>query len=714
MKAEFSPFNFFSSGVRRASACVAAFVLLAGTLGTAATATFAVEQKNAIVAARMSEDKRILHVLNRLGFGARPGDVERVRQMGLPRYIEQQLHPETLDNSAAESRLQNFQTLNLTTAQIYAQYPTPGVLLRQLQKRGDLPVDLQAAVQNRKEAKASAKPDEAMPPAPNDTAAKLAAAKNPNAETYRRAIRDFMIQNHLKPPQQVLQELQASRIIRATYSDRQLYEQTVDFWENHFNVFAGKGADRWRLTVFDRDTIRPYAFGKFRDLLEATAKSPAMLFYLDNFQSVSPGAPHGNPNRQLRGQQINGDFGGGFGKPRGLNLPRQQNPAPPQQAIQNKKVKRGLNEHYARELMELHTLGVDGGYTQQDVIEVARCFTGWTIFDPRGYTASVAAIENKGDSGMSNLAQNSGKFYFNARLHDNGEKSVLGQKIPAGGGMKDAEMVLDILSHNPTTAKFISTKVARWFVNDEPSASLVARMSDTFLKSDGDIREVLRTMIASPEFNAADAYRAKIKTPFELAVSSIRALGGDTNGSPALIGWIAKMGQPLYGYQTPNGYPDRAEQWVSTGSLLERLNFALALVGNKIPGTHIDVSRFVNDNADHERIDFRRNRLINQFTDLILQGDISEKTKAGLLKSLSETAMNPQSALISASTNGATTNSMSGEQIASVSDDQQQFKAKGGNGKRQNYNVPPIGNAVTSDVQRVAALILGSPEFQRQ
>jgi uncharacterized protein (DUF1800 family) len=765
MKTKFSPLGFFTPFAQRLMALATLIFLLTGSLN-AVPAAAAVENGKTAAAARMSDDKKILHVLNRLGFGARPGDVERVRQIGLQRYIEQQLHPETINDSATTARLAAFPSLQMTTPEIFAKYPGPGALFRVLQRTGNLPPEL-ADAQNKKQAKAAIKgtPNDQSPQtasaanAPNAAnasgndmamtaeqqgqaaeaqAAKLDSPNNPNRQAYRRALRDFMMQNDLRPPAQLMQELQASRIVRATYSDRQLYEQMVDFWENHFNIYAQKGADRWLLTSFDRDTIRPYAMGNFRDLLEATAKSPAMLFYLDNFQSVSPNAPQGNPNRQMRRQQ-NGAFGndplmrparraaigngsfGGLGNPRVNQMPQPQ-AAKQQQA---KKNKRGLNENYARELMELHTLGVDGGYTQQDVIEVARCFTGWTIFDPRGYTAYVAAVENKGsDPGMNNLGGRSGTFYFNARLHDNGEKTVLGHKIPAGGGMKDAEMVLDILASHPSTAKFISTKIARWFVSDDPPASLVARMSETFLKTNGDIRAVLSTMINSPEFFSPEAYRAKIKTPFELAVSSIRALNGETNGGPALQNWIARMGQPLYGYQTPNGYPDRADQWVNTGALLERMNFALALVGNRIAGTRVDVAQFVKDNPDREAVDYRRNRLIDQFADVILQGDISEKTRAGLIKALNDAAANPQSASNATGASGTNTangdamqmngDAMENEQIASAADERP-FRAKpGGKGKRQNYPTPVVGNAVTSDVQRIAALILGSPEFQRQ
>ena len=253
--------------------------------------------------------------------------------------------------------------------------------------------------------------------------------------------------------------------------------------------------------------------------------------------------------------------------------------------------RRGINENYARELMELHTLGVDGGYTQKDVQEVARCFTGWTILAPRGGAAVAGAMGN--GARAERLRENAGKFFFNPRVHDDGEKIVLGHKIPAGGGFKDGLAVLDILAHHPATAKFVATKLARYFVSDNPPPALVTRVAGVFTKTNGDIRETLRAIFSSPEFNSPEAYRAKVKRPFELAISAIRTLGAETTGGPQLHQWIARMGEPLYGFQTPNGYSDLAESWVNTGGLLERLNFGLSLASNRIPGTRVDLKRFV-------------------------------------------------------------------------------------------------------------------------
>jgi uncharacterized protein (DUF1800 family) len=432
------------------------------------------------VSAQTIEGKQILHVLNRLAFGPRPSDIKHLESIGVKRYIEEQLNPAKIDDTAIEERLRPLPALAMSTSELFQNYPNPG-MLAQLQGKGDM-AEMEAKV--------------------------------------------------MGPPRAVLQQLQAARIIRAVHSRRQLEEVMVDFWTNHFNVFAGKGVERWLLIPYDRDTLRPNAMGKFSDLVFATAKSPAMLFYLDNFQSVAP------------------------------------------RATQKPGKRRGINENYARELMELHTLGVDGGYTQKDVQEVARCFTGWTIIAPRGPRPNIDR-------------EKTGKFHFNPRLHDDGEKIVLGHRIPAGGGMRDGLRVIEILSRHPSTAKFIARKLCRKFVMDNPPDSLILKVSDTFNRTDGDIRETLRAIFYSAEFNSTASYRAKIKSPLELAVSAIRSLNGETDGGEALHRWIARMGEPLYGYQAPTGYPDSSSDWINTGALVERMNFAQALAKNGIKGTRV-------------------------------------------------------------------------------------------------------------------------------
>ena len=347
----------------------------------------------------------------------------------------------------------------------------------------------------------------------------------------------------MEGPRVVILELQQGKLLRALYSNRQLYEVMVDFWSNHFNIYAAKGANRWLTTSYDRDTIRPLALGKFKDLLLATAQSPAMLFYLDNWMSASPdspGARMGGPNNR----------------------------------------RRGLNENYARELMELHTLGVDGGYTQQDVQEVARCFTGWTIVQPRGQ----------------------GVFRFEPRLHDNGEKTVLGERIPRGGGMDDGLRVIDILVKHPSTARFIAAKLARRFVADEAPAAIVSKAAEAFRQSDGDIPTVLRAIVDAPEFFARDIYQAKIKTPFEFVTSALRVTGSEAQVTHQLLRYLGRMGEPLFLAQAPTGYPDIAASWISADMLLTRMNFVADLLSNRLPGTNVPMETLKNRDSLVRRI----------------------------------------------------------------------------------------------------------------
>ena len=528
----------------------------------------------------LSADEAILHALNRLAYGPRPEDVERVRQMGLAKWIEQQLNSNSIDDRGVEARLEQFPTLRMSTAKLLAEYPQPkqqekqaAVKEARLEQRG-ADVATSTAVRDISDKGAQPPQEQSMKDDANGAASmKQEPAAEMNAATRGTAKRDLLgggdpnavpraIADDSKRPQRVVEELAMAKVARAIYSERQLQQVMDDFWFNHFNVFAAKGADRWFLTSYERDVIQPHAMGKFKDLLTATAKSPAMLFYLDNFLSADPRAPERLAAERAARQRRRGGFG------------RQWPPRAPQQQ-QAKKNVRGLNENYGRELMELHTLGVDGGYTQKDVTEVARCFTGWTIEKPREYA----------------------DFKFDERLHDPDPKIVLGKKIHAGG-MKDGEQVIELLARHRSTAKFISTKLARRFVSDTPPQSLVMRMAKTFESSDGDIRAVLKTMIYSPEFWSREAYRAKVKTPFELVVSTARALGADVDTPMPLVQWTGRIGEPLYHCQPPTGYADKSEAWVNTGALLNRLNFSLALAGNKVRGSRSDVGSLLGPEAD--------------------------------------------------------------------------------------------------------------------
>ena len=424
------------------------------------------------MSASLNQEQKVIHFLNRTSFGPTLADVQRVARIGLEAYLDEQLAPERIADSTVEEKIAGLKTMRLNSRELFDLYPPAKVA----KERGA-----------------------------------MAGAMN--------------------APRFIIYELQQARVLRAVYSQRQLYELMVDFWSNHFNIFAAKGADRWLTTSYDRDTIRPHALGKFRDLLLATARSPAMLFYLDNWLSVSPNA--------------------------GTRMPANAR-------------RRGLNENYGRELMELHTLGVDGGYSQEDVREVARCFTGWTVVRPRG----------------------DAEYRFEPRLHDTGAKTVLGTHIPAGGGVEDGIRVIDLLARHPMTAKFIAGKLARRFVADEPSPSVVNQVADTFRRTDGDIRAVLHAIIDSPEFYSSDVYQTKVKKPIEFVASALRATQAETTITPQLLRYLARMGEPLFLAQPPTGFPDSGSSWVSPDMLLTRMNFAADLVANRLTGAHVDPSVF--------------------------------------------------------------------------------------------------------------------------
>jgi uncharacterized protein (DUF1800 family) len=450
---------------------------------------------------RAPADAAVVHVLNRVGFGPRPGDVERVRAMGVDKYIEQQLYPERIPNRDLDSRLAGLITLSLSSREIVRRYQLPALEARRSRTQ-------QAANPNQT--------PEMRPPAGASGGGQ--AANLP------------------------LVELAQHKVLRAVYSERQLEEVLTDFWFNHFNVDARKGPTRFLLTEYEREAIRPHVLGRFRDLLGATAKSPAMLFYLDNWMSADPDA--GSSRFRMARPRL--------GRGRGLLMPPR--PAPQPQDRQAN-ARRGLNENYARELMELHTLGVDGGYTQKDVTEVARAFTGWTIVNPRL----------------------GGSFRFDPRMHDEGEKIVLEHTIHGGGGMSDGEQVLDILAAHPSTARFIATKLARRFVSDAPPPALVDRMAARFAATGGNLREVMRALLTSPEFASPESHAAKVKTPFEFVVSALRASAAPVADARPLVQALQQLGMPLYQCQPPTGYKDTADAWVNTGALVNRMNFALTL-----------------------------------------------------------------------------------------------------------------------------------------
>ena len=515
-----------------------------------------------VYAKPISHDQKAGHAVNRLTFGPRPDDIQRVQALGIKKWIGLQLHPERIpENPVLESKLRPLDTLTMSTAQMLQNYPSPHQVKEMVAGKLPFPADpdkrmmvdgLAARLQG------TADQDNSQP-----HAAELAALLEPRQLRVLRAgapqqkldlfnsfpqdrqdkLLESMgqgmrlqlfaaagpglrrrIQSANGPQSMVAQDLMGAKLFRAVYSNRQLEEVLVDFWYNHFNVFLEKGADRYLVTAYERDAIRAHVLGKFEDLLRATAQSPAMLFYLDNWESVGAQSP----------------------------------------AAQRRHL--GLNENYGRELLELHTLGVDGGYTQKDVTEVARCFTGWTIRQP----------------------QQVAEFEFNPRMHDDGEKTVLGVRIPAGGGIGDGFKVLHLLAHHRSTARFVSRELAMRFVADDPPEALVNRMAATFLKKDGDLRAVLKTIFDSPEFWSRGAYRAKMKSPLEMVASSLRATNAQVDFTFGLNNQLNQLGQPLYRKVEPTGYSNSGQEWLNSAGLLARMNFSVALVNNKVPGVKVD------------------------------------------------------------------------------------------------------------------------------
>ncbi|MGB0036668.1 MAG: DUF1800 domain-containing protein [Candidatus Acidiferrales bacterium] len=532
-----------------------------GNPSTATTSTVLDKKfKGSLPITELTEDEAIVHALNRLGYGPRPGDVERIRKMGLEAWIEQQLHPESIDDAALEERLTQYPTLKMSSRKLLDAYPPPGQAVK---REGITKEEYQQRMAEKRQAASGE-----MLPTGN--------------ENFDRANQQLA---KIQGPQLIVAELSMAKIDRAVYSQPQLEAVMEDFWFNHFNVFAGKGADRWLLTAYVRDTIRPRTMGKFQDLLIATAKSPAMLFYLDNWLSADPGAfARMKAEMQMRRRRYQGIFGG-------------MNPQAP--GGQQKKQDRGLNENYGREVMELHTIGVDAGYTQQDVIAMAECLTGWTVHEPR----------------------RDPEFFFDERIHARGKKIIMGRTIDAGG-MKDGEEALKMLASNPSTARFISTKLAHRFVSDHPPQALVDRMTQTYISSSGDIHSVLKAMIYSPEFWSKDAYRAKVKTPFELVASTARALNADVPVSLPLMQWTARMGEPLFQCQPPTGYSDKAETWVNTGALLNRLNFALTFATDKMGGAKVDLGAIFGPDAATDA-----NLTLSRALEIFLDGQVAPATR---------------------------------------------------------------------------------------
>ncbi len=471
-----------------------------------------------------------LHALNRLAYGPRPGEVDSVARMGVMRWIERQLDFERVRDDRLATRERDFKLLSYDREELAQRYGDALRERREMQREMAQSGD-------------TTRPGSAGP------------------------MREF---------RELGGELQQVAVVRAVLSERQLREVMVDFWANHFNVFVGKGADRFLTPSYIEETIRPNALGRFEDLLIATAKSPAMMFYLDNAQSVAPGSSPPVPLAALR---------------RGGT---------------QRRVPTGINENYARELLELHTLGVDGGYTQQDVIAVARVFTGWSIDRP----------------------QQGGGFAFHEWAHDRGEKQVLGVRIKEGG-MEEGIRLLKLLANQHATMHHVSRKLCARFVSDEPPDGCVDAAALAWQRTNGDIRAVLRAIFTSPDFWAPRAVRAKVKTPLEFVISAVRATGAEPDSTLRLAQVVAHLGEPLYLQPAPTGYPETQAQWVNSGALLGRMNAAVALAADRLPGASVNLDEVVPATEDYEA-------LVDAVNARVLGGTMSAHTRSVILEQLAD------------------------------------------------------------------------------
>lgn len=665
-----APFEFLT--VRRTIASLLMALLSLPVVGSAERRPAPTKTSDSLP---LQGDEKLLQVLDRFTYGPRPGDLERLRAMGIQAWLKQQLAPNTIDDTALEKKLANYPAMKLPLPQLLAMYPTPNVLRKVMNGQQAQPAgEAERAIYNDSIARYKAKLEKKA--GTNANGDDIAADSAPLPQTIPdliamapqkrfSALCNFtpaqlkVLRRTIKPedgPKLIAglasQQIEAivafdtpsglvsaedvqTKLLRDIYSERQLNEVMVDFWLNHFNVYIKKSQDApYYISAYERDSIRPYALGKFENLLVATASSPAMLEYLDNSSSVGPNSKFANK---------------AAGKPDKSNQKQT-----------------GLNENYARELMELHTVGVNSGYTQKDVTEVAKVFTGWNIGSPeRGGIAAQAQFDEK--------------------KHEPGPKTVLGVTI-GENGEREGLRVLHLLATSPQTARFISTKLAIRFVSDDPPKPLVDRMTKTFLSTHGDIRKVLLAMVNSPEFFTQSTYRAKVKTPQDFVISAVRASGADVQSAGALANVIEELGMPIYGKQTPNGYSMKADPWNSTSSLIERLNFALALSTNRVAGIRTNWSTMLNLPTNQLEPQTKEAALENS----LLHVPVSSRTRDTILAQISADPAQQEASL---------------RQIA-VKDRKRDPLAIRATADKTKIDDPQSALA--------AGLLFGSPEFQRR
>ncbi|MFY7899288.1 MAG: DUF1800 domain-containing protein, partial [Chitinophagaceae bacterium] len=627
----------------------------------------------------LSNKQAAAYLLSRFTFGAKPNEIEEVVEMGVEKWFALQLDGKLNDDSL-QSKLSRFNTLQMSITDIVSTYPNPGTIANIARKKYE--------VDYKKDSNATSRRD------------------------YKDEIKAIMKEEGFKPIAELNRELVNQKLERAIYSNNQLQEVLTDFWFNHFNVSLTKAQAVQYILPYERDVIRPNVVGNFSDLVIGTAQHPAMLEYLDNASSVSndnkmaPIINNSNANKKFMEnlEMKAADKNSMEGK-----IANQ---------VLNQRRTQGLNENYAREVMELHTMGVDGGYTQNDVTQVARALTGWSVFPLSKYSPGRALVDR---IGVDKLKQRGfiikDGFLFRADKHDEKEKIILGETFPENGGYEEGIKVLQKLSTHPSTAKFISTKLASRFVSDNPPTELVQKMSETFLKSKGNIKAVLIEMVNSKEFWIAAKNNEKVKSPFELVVSSVRATNATIEDPFQLFNWCTKMGQRFYYYLAPTGFPDKASYWINTGSLLNRMNFGLAFATDKIPGVKQHLLK-LNQNHEPESI----SDALTTYSKILLPERNHEKNIERLTKVLSEgnfakkieeAVKNTPNAYASNSDMLTTTDESM--QVQTVSKKQVQKNEKAALSKKNNtvINVAyATGN--NSMIGQVVGVIIGSPEFQKK
>jgi uncharacterized protein (DUF1800 family) len=619
----------------------------------------------------LTDEQAAAHLLGRFTFGATPGQVKAVADMGLDKWLQQQLDGKLPDDEV-NKRLTDYDALVLDNKTIVNTFLNAGQVIRVAAKNGLFDKD---------------------------------SLKNLDKPEYRQQLKQLMDQQGFRPQQELQRQLINQKVIRAAYGQNQLQEVLTDFWFNHFNVSLTKGQCQQFVMAYERDAIRPNTFADFVKLLEATAKHPAMLEYLDNANSVS------NDNEMARKQENNA-MAKAIRK-RMEEMAEDSTRAGSKILEQTLKARKtqGLNENYAREIMELHTLGVDGGYTQNDVTEVARALTGWSVTPLYKDGPGMKLMEAAGPNLLARRGYVvEGDFLFRADKHNENEKTILGKKFPANGGYKEGMEVLQLLASHPSTARFICTKLATRFVSDTPSAVLVTKMSDAFLKNKGNIKAVLITMVNSPEFWDRHSVREKVKSPFEFAISAIRATNADVQQPFQVFNWCTKMGQRFYYYQAPTGFPDRAGYWINTGSLLNRMNFGLAFATEKIPGIKLNLAA-LNNNHEPESAE----AALAAYSKILLP----ERNQDENIRRL--TAMVRDTNLEQKITAAADKTAPPVADMMAMQDDEMAEKKnnrKGNQNKALNKKNVPVttlyvaGNVNT--VSQVTGIIIGSPEFQRK